>query len=120
MQSKVVLVKRWPAQGPGLMPLPLRFTVVPHLLGILLPPLFLIVRMFLSPLLLTFQSDLVILGVSRKFLAVIIGAAPTLALRLTADDLLGTAEIQNSRKLASAILRVARFGHRPVFRTLAP
>ena len=29
-------------------------------------------------------------------------------------------KIQNRRKLASAILPVARFGHRPVFRTLAP
>src|SRR5260370_2192534 len=96
------------------------FTVVFHPLRILPPPLFLIVRMFLSPLLLTFQSDLVILGVSRKFLAVIIGAAPTLALRLTADDLLGTAEIQNTRKLPSPILRVPPFGHRPVFRTLPP
>jgi hypothetical protein len=56
-------------------------TVALHGFWILPPPLFLIVRMFLSPLLLTFQGDLVILGVSRKFLAVIIGAAPTLALR---------------------------------------
>jgi Na+-driven multidrug efflux pump len=65
-------------------------TVALHGLWILPPPLFLIVRMFLSPLLLTFQGDLVILGVSRKFLAVIIGAAPTLALRLTAHALLRT------------------------------
>jgi hypothetical protein len=56
--------------------------------------------MFLSPLLLTFQSDLVILGVSRKFLAVIIGAAPPLALRLTADDLLGTENRRHKRILA--------------------
>jgi hypothetical protein len=46
--------------------------------------------MFVSPLLLTFQRDLVILGIRRNLLAVIIGAAPTLALRLTADNLLGT------------------------------
>jgi hypothetical protein len=56
--------------------------------------------MFVSPLLLTFQGDLVILGVSRKFLAVIIGAAPTLALRLTADDLLGTENRRHKRILA--------------------
>jgi hypothetical protein len=64
------------------------FTVVFHPLRILLPPLFLVVRMFLSPLLLTFQGDLVILGVSHKLLAVIIGAALTLALRPTAHALL--------------------------------
>ena len=52
--------------------------------------MFLIVGMFVSPLLLTFQGDLVILGVSCKFLAVIIGAAPTLALRPTAHGLLRT------------------------------
>jgi len=52
--------------------------------------MFLIVRMFVSPLLLTFQGDLVILGVSCKFLAVIIDAAPTLALPLTAHALLRT------------------------------
>ena len=60
------------------------------ILRVLPPSLFLVVGMFLSPLLLTFQRDLVILGVSRDLLAVIIGAPPTLALRLTADHLLGT------------------------------
>jgi hypothetical protein len=46
--------------------------------------------MFLSPLLLTFQGDLVILGVCRNFLAVILTAASTLALRPTAHALLRT------------------------------
>jgi len=56
--------------------------------------------MFLSPLLLTFQSDLVILGISRNLLAVIIGAAPTLALWLTTDNLLGTQNRRQKRTLA--------------------
>jgi len=67
---------------------------------VLLATVFLIVGMFVSPLLLTFQCDLVILGVSRKFLAVILGAAPTLALRFTADDLLGTENGRHKRILA--------------------
>jgi hypothetical protein len=46
--------------------------------------------MFLSPLLLTLQGDLVILSVSDKLLAVIISAALTLALRPTAHALLRT------------------------------
>jgi hypothetical protein len=75
-------------------------TVALHGLRVLAATLFLIVGMFVSPLLLTFQGDLVILGVSRKFLAVIIGAAPTLALRLTADDLLGTENRTHKRILA--------------------
>jgi hypothetical protein len=65
-------------------------TVVLHSLRVLAATLFLIVGMFVSPLPLTFQGDLVILGVPRKFLAVIIVRQPTLAPRLTADDLLGT------------------------------
>ena len=70
--------------------IPLPLTVVLHQLRVLATMLFLVVGMFVSPLHLAFQRDLVILGISRNFLAVILAAAPTLALRLTADDLLGT------------------------------
>jgi hypothetical protein len=56
----------------------------------LLSPLFLIVRVLLTPLLLTFQRDLVILGIRRQLLSVIIAASPTLALRPAAHALLRT------------------------------
>jgi hypothetical protein len=87
-EAKLFLSKKSPPQASLQIPLP--FTVVIRPLRILLPPLFLVVRMFLSPLLLTFQGDLVILGVSHKLLAVIIGAALTLALPPTAHPLLRT------------------------------
>jgi hypothetical protein len=65
-------------------------TVGLHELRILAAALFLVVGMFVSPLLLAFQRDLVILRIRRKFLAVIIGAPSTLALRPPAYVLLGT------------------------------
>jgi len=66
------------------------FSIARHGLRVLAATFFLIVGMFVSPLLLTLQGDLVILGVLRKFLAVIIGAASTLAIRPTAHALLRT------------------------------
>jgi hypothetical protein len=56
----------------------------------LLSPPFLIVGVLLAPLLLTFQRDLVILGISRQLFSVIIAASPTLALRPAAHALLRT------------------------------
>jgi hypothetical protein len=46
--------------------------------------------MFVPPLLLTVAHHLEILWICGQLLPVIIAAAPALALRLTADDLLGT------------------------------
>jgi len=48
-------------------------------LRVLSAALFLVVGMFVPPLLLAVQRDLVILGVSRKFSAVIVGAPEALA-----------------------------------------
>jgi hypothetical protein len=59
-------------------------------LRVLAATLFLVVGMFVSPLLLAFQRDLVILGIRRQFMAVTIAAALTLALRPTAHALLKT------------------------------
>src|SRR5215471_20545085 len=64
-----------------------------------------------TPLLLAIQHNLVILGVIRNFLAVIIGAPPTLALGLTADFLLGTIQRRQKRSLAvSTTARLAQTG----------
>ena len=52
--------------------------------------LLLIIGMLVPPLLLAFARHLVIFRASRQLLAEIIGTAPALALRLTADSLLGT------------------------------
>jgi len=54
-------------QATLLIPLPLPLTVALHDLRVLAATLFLVVGMFISPLLLAFQRDLVILGISRKF-----------------------------------------------------
>jgi hypothetical protein len=62
--------------------------------------------MLVPPLLLAFAYDLAILRVSRQFLAVIIGAAPALALRLAADHLLGT--INRRQKGTLAVRTAAR------------
>jgi hypothetical protein len=52
--------------------------------------LFLVVGMFVPPLLLAVAHHLEIFRVCRQLLPVIIAAAPTLALPLTADTLLRT------------------------------
>ena len=70
--------------------MPLLLTVVLHQLRILSAVLFQVIAMFIPPLLLAFAHHLAIHGVDRKLLAVIIGPALTLTLRLTADLLLGT------------------------------
>jgi hypothetical protein len=76
-------------QAALLIPLPLPFAVVLHQFRIRLPALFLILGMLVPPLLLAFAYDFAILRVSCQFLAVIIDAAPALALRLAADHLRG-------------------------------
>ena len=65
-------------------------TVALDQLRVLLAVLFLVVGMFVPPLLLTVAHDLEILRVCRQLLPVIIAAAPTLALRPTAYALLRT------------------------------
>jgi hypothetical protein len=93
-------------QASLLIPLALPFAVVLHPLRIRLSALFLILGMLVPPLLLTVAYDLAILRVSRQFLAVIIGAAPALALRPAADHLLGT--ISRRQKGTLAVKTAAR------------
>ena len=71
-----------------MVPLPLPLTVFLHQFRIRLASLFLILRMFLPPLLLAVAYHLAILRVGRQFLPVIIGAAPALTLRPATDLLL--------------------------------
>jgi hypothetical protein len=59
-------------------------------LWILLAVLFLVVGMFIPPLLLAVADDLEVLGVCCQLLAVIIATPPPLALRLTTHALLWT------------------------------
>jgi hypothetical protein len=68
--------------------LPLPFTVVLQQFRVRLTALFLILGMLVPPLFLAFAHHLAIFRVRRQFLAVIIGPAPALTLRLAADHLL--------------------------------
>src|SRR5262249_38609918 len=79
--------------------LPLLFTVFLHHFRVSLATLFLILGMFVPPLLLALAHDLAILRVNRQFVAVIIAATPTLTLRLAADHLLGTINRRQKRTL---------------------
>ena len=67
-------------QAPSLIPLPMPFTVVLYQFGVRLAAMFLILRMLVPPLLLTFPHDLAIFRIHRQFLAVIISTAPFLSL----------------------------------------
>jgi hypothetical protein len=58
--------------------------------GVRLAVLFLVVGMFVPPLLLAVEHHLEILWICRELFAVMIAAALTLALRSTADALLRT------------------------------
>ena len=69
-------------------------------LGVILPVLLLIAGMLLPPLLLAFLHPLAIYGVRRQLVAVIIPAATTLTIRLTANPLLGTISRRQKRSLA--------------------
>jgi hypothetical protein len=73
-----------------LIALPLLLTVALDQVRVPLAALFLVAGMLVPPLLLAVADNLAILRIRTKFLPVIFGAAPTLTLRLTADDLLGT------------------------------
>jgi len=94
-------------QTPSLIPLPLSFTVVLHHFRVRLATLFLILRMFVPPLLLAFTHDLAIFRISRQFLAVIICATPALALWLAADLLLGTINRKNRRQKGTLAVKTA-------------
>jgi len=75
-------------QAAPLISLPLPLVITLHQFRVLLAALFLIMGMLAPPLLLAVAHDLAIFRVSRQFLAVIIGAAPALTLRLASDHLL--------------------------------
>src|ERR1700758_4369054 len=93
-------------QAAPLIPLSLPLTVVLDRFWVRLATLFLILGMLVPPLLLAVAHDLAIYRVSRQFLAVIIGAAPALALRLAADHLLGA--INRRQKETLAVRTAAR------------
>jgi hypothetical protein len=78
----------------------LLLTVLLCCLGVILPVLLLIAGMLLPPLLLAFLHPLAIHGVRRQLVAVIIPAATTLTIRLTANPLLGTVSRRQKRSLA--------------------
>jgi hypothetical protein len=77
--------------------------------GILLPVLFLVMRMFVPPLLLAIANDLAIFRIDFELPSVIVSAAPTLALRLAADGLLWT--VGRTLKSALAVDTAAVLGH---------
>jgi hypothetical protein len=83
-----------------LITLPLLLTVALDQLRILLTALFLVAGMLVPPLLLAVADDLAILRVGRQLLAVILSPASALALRLTADHLLGTINRRQKNTLA--------------------
>jgi hypothetical protein len=83
-----------------LVTLSLALTVALDQLRVLLAVLFLVVGMFVPPLLLTVADDLEILPVCRQLLSVIIAAALTLARRPTAHALLRAINGGQKRTLA--------------------
>jgi len=83
-----------------LITLPLPLTIALEQFRVLLAALFLVVGMLVPPLLLAVADHLAILRVRPKFLPVIIGPAPALALWLTADDLLWAVNGRQKRTLA--------------------
>lgn len=70
-----------------LIPLSLTLPIALHQFWILLAVLFLVVGMFVPPLLLAVADDLEVLRVGGQLLAVIIATPPSLALRPTAHPL---------------------------------
>ena len=87
-KAKMFLNKKFDPTLPIPQSLPL--TVALDQLRVLLAVLFLVVAMFVLPLLLAVAHHLEILWVCCQLLAVIIAASPTLALRPTAHGLLRT------------------------------
>jgi hypothetical protein len=77
--------------------------------GILLAALFLVMRMFVPPLLLAIANDLAIFRICFELPSVIVSAAPTLALRSAADGLLWT--VERTLKSALAVDTAAVLGH---------
>jgi hypothetical protein len=77
--------------------------------GILLAVLFLVMRMFVPPLLLAIANDLAIFRIYFELPSVIVSAAPALALRLAADGLLWT--VGRTLKSALAVDTAAVLGH---------
>ena len=77
--------------------------------GILLAVLFLVMRMFVPPLLLAIANDLAIFRIYFELPSVIVSAAPTLALRSAADGLLWT--VGRTLKSALAVDTAAVLGH---------
>jgi len=76
---------------------------------ILLAVLFLVMRMFVPPLLLAIANDLAVFRIYFELPSVIVSAAPTLALRLAADGLLWT--VGRTLKSALAVDTAAVLGH---------
>jgi Na+-driven multidrug efflux pump len=89
-----------------LIALPLPFPVVLYQFGVRLAALLVVIRMLRPPFLLAFQDNLVILRIMSNFLAVIIGSAPALALRLAANRLPRT--IDGRQKEILAVRTTAR------------
>jgi len=77
--------------------------------GILLAVLFLVMRMFVPPLLLAIANDLAIFRIYFELPSVIVSAAPPLALRSAADGLLWT--VGRTQKSALAVDTAAVLGH---------
>ena len=84
-------------------------TIALDQLGILLTVLFLVMRMFVPPLLLAIANHLAILRIYFELPSVIVSAAPTLALRSAADGLLWT--VRRTLKSALAVDTAAVLGH---------
>jgi Na+-driven multidrug efflux pump len=83
-----------------LITLSLALTIALHQLRVLLAVLFLVVAMFVPPLLLAVADDLEILRVCSQLLPVIIAAPPALAFQPTAHALLRTINGRYKRTLA--------------------
>jgi hypothetical protein len=76
---------------------------------ILLPVLFLVMRMFVPPLLLAIANDLAIFRIYFELPSVIVSAATALAFRSAADGLLWT--VGRTLKSALAVDTAAVLGH---------
>jgi hypothetical protein len=87
----------------------LSLTIALDQLGILLTVLFLVMRMFVPPLLLAITNHLAILRICFELPSVIVSAATALAFRSAADSLLWT--IRRTKKSTLAVETAAVLGH---------
>jgi len=87
----------------------LSLTIALDQLWILLTVLFLVMMMFVPPLLLAIANQLAIFRIYFELPSVIVSAAPTLALRSAADGLLWT--VRRTLKSALAVDTAAVLGH---------